>query len=93
MGIPVTSTKSLVGHLLGSAGALEAVATILCLLAGEVHPMPDGGSPDPAIRLRLVLGRPLGLSRSRHALSTSLAFGGANSALVFTRYGEEGLVR
>ncbi len=91
--IPVTSTKSLVGHLLGSAGALEAVATILCLLAGEVHPMPDGGSPDPAIRLRLVLGRPLGLSRSRHALSTSLAFGGANSALVFTRYGEEGLVR
>jgi len=91
--LPVTSTKSLVGHLLGSAGALEAVATILCLLSGEVHPMPDGGAPDPAIRLRLVLGRPLRLSRARHALSTSLAFGGANAALVFTRHGDEGLVR
>jgi 3-oxoacyl-[acyl-carrier-protein] synthase II len=86
--IPVTSTKSVVGHLLGSAGAIEAVATVLCLLHGEVHPMPDDGVPDRDIRLRLVLGRPLGLVRSRHALSTSLAFGGANAALVFTRHGD-----
>jgi len=86
--LPVTSTKSLVGHLLGSAGALEAVATILCLLHGEVHPMPDDGTSDPGIKLRLVLGRPLRLARARHALSTSLAFGGANAALVFTRHGD-----
>jgi 3-oxoacyl-(acyl-carrier-protein) synthase len=86
--LPVTSTKSLVGHLLGSAGALEAVATILCLLHGEVHPMPDDGASDPALPLRLVLGRPLSLARARHALSTSLAFGGANAALVFTRHGD-----
>jgi 3-oxoacyl-[acyl-carrier-protein] synthase II len=86
--LPVTSTKSLVGHLLGSAGALEAVATILCLLHGEVHPMPDDGMSDPGIPLRLVLGRPLRLARARHALSTSLAFGGANAALVFTRHGD-----
>jgi len=87
--LPVTSTKSLVGHLLGSAGALEAVATILCLLHREVHPMPDDGTPDPGIRLRLVLGHPLRLARARHALSTSLAFGGANAALVFTRHGDQ----
>ena len=87
--LPVTSTKSLVGHLLGSAGALEAVATILCLLHGEVHPMPDDGRSDPGIRLRLVVGRPLRLPRARHALSTNLAFGGANAALVFTRHGDE----
>ncbi len=86
--LPVTSTKSLVGHLLGSAGALEAVATILCLLHGEVHPMPDDGASDPALPLRLVLRRPLSLARARHALSTSLAFGGANAALVFTRHGD-----
>jgi 3-oxoacyl-(acyl-carrier-protein) synthase len=86
--LPVTSTKSLVGHLLGSAGALEAVATILCLLHGEVHPMPDDGASDPAVPLRLVLGRPLRLARAIHALSTSLAFGGANAALVFTRHGD-----
>lgn len=87
--LPVTSTKSLVGHLLGAAGSLEAVATILCLMAAEVHPMPVDGSSDPATRLRLVLGRPLRLARARHALSTSLAFGGANAALVFTRHGED----
>lgn len=87
--LPVTSTKSLVGHLLGTAGALEAVATILCLQKGEVHPMPDDGTPDPAIRLRLVLGRPQPLPRARHALSTNLAFGGANAALVLTRHGVE----
>lgn len=87
--IPVTSTKALVGHLLGSAGALEAVATILCLHAGEVHPMPDTGTPDPALQLRLVLGNPLRPERMRHALSTSLAFGGANAALVFSRAGDD----
>lgn len=87
--LPVTSTKSLVGHLLGSAGALEAVATILCLLKGEVHPMPDDGTSHAGVRLRLVLGRPLRLARARHALSTSLAFGGANAALVFTRHGDQ----
>jgi 3-oxoacyl-[acyl-carrier-protein] synthase II len=89
--LPVTSTKSLVGHLLGSAGALEAVATILCLLHGEVHPMPDDGTSDPGLPLRLVLGRPLRLARARHALSTSLGFGGANAALVFAHPGEHGL--
>jgi 3-oxoacyl-[acyl-carrier-protein] synthase II len=87
--LPVTSTKALVGHLLGTAGALEAVATILCLFNGEVHPMPDVGPTHPGIRLRLVLGRPLRLARARHALSTSLAFGGANAALVFTRHGDQ----
>jgi 3-oxoacyl-(acyl-carrier-protein) synthase len=89
MELPVTSTKSLVGHLLGSAGALEAVATILCLLHGEIHPMPDDGASDPGIPLRLVLGQPLSLALARHALSTSLAFGGANAALVFTRHGDQ----
>lgn len=88
--LAVTSTKALVGHPLGSAGASEAVATILGLCAAEVHSMPDLGKPDPAIRLGLVLGRARRLARARHALSTSLAFGGANSALVFSRYGDPG---
>jgi 3-oxoacyl-[acyl-carrier-protein] synthase II len=91
--LPVTSTKSLVGHLLGTAGALEAVVTVLCLVNGEVHPMPDVGPTHPGIRLRLVLGRPLRLARARHALSTSLAFGGANAALVFTRHGDHAPAR
>jgi len=81
--VPVTSTKALIGHLLGSAGAVEAVVTVLGLARREVHPMPAAGESDPEIGLRLVLGAPLELPRATAALSTNLAFGGANAALVF----------
>jgi len=81
--VPVTSTKALIGHLLGSAGAVEAVVTVLGLARREVHPMPAVGESDPEIGLRLVLGAPLELPRATAALSTNLAFGGANAALVF----------
>jgi 3-oxoacyl-[acyl-carrier-protein] synthase II len=83
--LPVTSTKSLIGHLLGSAGAVEAVCTVLGLVEREVHPMPDAGEHDPALGLDLVVGSPRKLARAGCALSTSLAFGGANAVLVFTR--------
>ena len=81
--IPVTSTKALLGHLLGSAGAVEAVATVLGLARREVHPMPPVGEIDEGIGLSLVLGAPRRLDRAAAALSTNLAFGGANAALVF----------
>lgn len=83
--IPVTSTKSLVGHLLGSAGALEAVATVLDLTDRCVHPMPDGGEPDPELRLDVVIGSSRRVPAATHALTTNLAFGGANAALVLAR--------
>ncbi len=89
--IPVTSTKGLVGHLLGSSGAIEAVATVLCLAHGEVHPSSAGGEVDPDLGIDLVLNSPRRLDAlaprgpAMAALSTSLAFGGANAALVFER--------
>jgi len=83
--IPVTSTKALIGHLLGSAGAIEAVATVLCLARREVHPMPDDGAIEPELGLDLVLGAPRSLPDVRAAISTSLAFGGANAVVVFSR--------
>jgi 3-oxoacyl-[acyl-carrier-protein] synthase II len=83
--VPVTSTKSLIGHLLGSAGAVEAVCTVLGLARREVHPMPHTGEPDSELGLDLVLGTPRALARAECAISTSLAFGGANAVLVFTR--------
>ncbi len=83
--IPVTSTKALIGHLLGAAGAVEAVITVLGLARREVHPMPDTGERDTELGLDLVLGTPRPLSRAMCAISTSLAFGGANAVLVFTR--------
>jgi 3-oxoacyl-[acyl-carrier-protein] synthase II len=77
-----------VGHLLGSSGALEAVATILCLRHGELHPVPAEGeeNADPELPVALVSGDPLPLPGARAAVSTSLAFGGSNAALVFSRW-------
>lgn len=86
--LPITATKGSIGHLLGSAGAIEAVATIQCLMAGEIHPTPAGGTADSALPVRLVLGEPLPLDTARIGLSTSLAFGGANAALIFERWPE-----
>lgn len=92
--LPVTATKALLGHLLGSSGAIEAVATVLCLRHGELHPVPSVEPPVPAetegtdedLPVALVLDRPLPLPEARAAVSTSLAFGGSNAALVFSRW-------
>lgn len=91
--ICVTSTKGSVGHLLGSSGAIEAVATVQCLVAGEVHPTPGEGAVDEAFGADLVTGEPrlvtaraaAGERGRTTALSTSFGFGGANAALVFAR--------
>jgi 3-oxoacyl-[acyl-carrier-protein] synthase II len=80
--VPITSTKGAVGHLLGSSGGLEAVATVLCFHHGEIHPTPGEAPADPSLEVDLVLGQPRALAAGGLALSTSLAFGGANAALV-----------
>ena len=85
--LPVTSSKGALGHLLGSAGAIEAIATLLCLQHGLVHPTPGDGAPDPALRLDLVVGEARSLPSARYGLSTNLAFGGANAAIVLERAG------
>jgi 3-oxoacyl-[acyl-carrier-protein] synthase II len=87
--IPLVATKALVGHLLGCSGSLEAVATILCLRHGELHPAPSSGeAADPELPVSLVVDEPLPLPDARAAVSTSLAFGGSNAALVFSRWTE-----
>jgi 3-oxoacyl-[acyl-carrier-protein] synthase II len=80
--LPLTSTKGSIGHLLGCAGAVEAIATLLCLRHGEVHPTPGREGADPELAVHLVHADPLPLPQARNALSTSLAFGGSNAALV-----------
>ncbi len=81
--IPLTATKASIGHLLGSSGALEGVATVLCLAAGQVHPTPGASGIDPETPARLVLDRALPLVQPGAAVSTSFGFGGANAAAVF----------
>jgi 3-oxoacyl-[acyl-carrier-protein] synthase II len=85
--VPISSTKSSSGHLLGAAGAVEAVATTLTLTTGVIAPTLGLEQPDPALDLDYVPGeaRPL---RARNggppvAISNSFAFGGHNVALVF----------
>lgn len=81
--LPVTSTKGTVGHLLGSSGAIEAVATVLCLQRRAVHPTPGDGPPDEAMDVDLVLGEPRPIEGHGLAVSTSFAFGGSNAAVLF----------
>jgi 3-oxoacyl-[acyl-carrier-protein] synthase II len=84
--LPLTATKGSVGHLLGSAGAIEAAATVLCLARGVLHPTAGGGAVDPEAPVDLALEeRPLagGAGAPHHAVSLNLAFGGCNAALVF----------
>jgi 3-oxoacyl-[acyl-carrier-protein] synthase II len=80
--LPLTSSKGAIGHYLGAAGAIEAVATLLCFLHGAVHPTPGEGAVDPALGLDLVTGSLRSLPGARYALSTNLAFGGTNAAVI-----------
>ncbi|MGW4439214.1 beta-ketoacyl-[acyl-carrier-protein] synthase family protein [Streptomyces sp. NPDC004596] len=84
--IPLSSTKSSIGHLLGAAGAVEAVATVLALRHRQAPPTVGLTTPDPALGplTHLTTARPLtsGGPGRPAALSTSFGFGGHNAALV-----------
>jgi 3-oxoacyl-[acyl-carrier-protein] synthase II len=84
--VAVTANKSMVGHTLGAAGAIEAISTIMAIRTGRIPPTINLLDPDEA-------GEGLDLTPNRAssrdiriALSTSFGFGGQNSALVFARF-------
>jgi 3-oxoacyl-[acyl-carrier-protein] synthase II len=83
--IPISSTKSSIGHLLGAAGAVEAVATIRTLQTGVIAPTLGYEVPDPELDLDYVPGEARALiTGNGHpplALSNSFAFGGHNVSL------------
>lgn len=81
----VSSTKSMHGHLLGAAGALEAVITVLAVHESQLPPNANCDHPDPACRLNLVANAGESAPALGAAISSSFAFGGTNAALVFTR--------
>lgn len=84
-GLRVSSTKALHGHLLGAAGALEAVITVLALHRRQLPPNAHCATPDPALGLNLVLEPGSAAPGLQAAISSSFAFGGTNSTLLFTR--------
>ncbi|MBI2914182.1 MAG: beta-ketoacyl-ACP synthase II [Chloroflexi bacterium] len=86
--IPVSATKSLIGHSLGAAAAIETVACIKSIETGMVHPTINLEHPDPKCDLDYV---PLKARQVdvRNALNVSFGFGGQNACLVLRAYGED----
>ena len=82
--IPIEATKSITGHLLGAAGAIEAVATVIALIDRQLHPSPGGGAAEEALADVVTL-MPRPVPDVRTGISTNFGFGGANAAVIFGR--------
>ncbi|MYC31373.1 MAG: beta-ketoacyl-ACP synthase II [Chloroflexi bacterium] len=83
--IPISSTKSMIGHALGASGSLEATACISTITSGRIHPTINYETPDPECDLDYVPNQ----SREKEvrvALSNAFGFGGQNACLVFKKY-------
>lgn len=85
--IPISATKSMTGHLLGGAGSLEAVITVLALKHGIAPPTVNLTHPDPDCDLDYVPNQARQVD-IKAAVSNSFGFGGHNSVLVFRQYNE-----
>lgn len=83
--VPISSTKSMTGHLLGASGALEAVVGALTILNGIVPATINYETPDPVCDLDYVPNQPRELMVD-HVMSNSFGFGGHNATLILSRY-------
>jgi len=83
--VPVSSSKSQIGHMIGAAGSAEAVITVLAIHNDLLPPTINYHTPDPECDLDYVPNAPRP-ARIRVALSNSFGFGGHNVSLVFRRY-------
>jgi 3-oxoacyl-[acyl-carrier-protein] synthase II len=86
--IPVSSSKSMIGHTIGAAGAIEGIITMLSIVHGILTPTINLDSPDPELDLDYVPNR----SREKKintAISNSFGFGGHNATLVFKKWQED----
>jgi 3-oxoacyl-[acyl-carrier-protein] synthase II len=83
--VPVSSTKSMIGHLMGAAGAVEAIACVKSLETGVIHPTINYETPDPECDLDYVPNQARH-SRPRTALSNSFGFGGHNATLILRKW-------
>ena len=86
--VAISSTKSMIGHLLGAAGAVEAIATLLCMRDGIVHPTINYTTPDPDCDLDYTPNEPRKLDIDV-AISNGFGFGGQNAVVVLKRYTDD----
>ncbi|GLT98824.1 hypothetical protein SLE2022_163040 [Rubroshorea leprosula] len=82
----VNSTKSMIGHLLGAAGAVEAVAAVQAIRTGWVHPNINLENPDKGVDTNVLVGPKKERLDIKAALSNSFGFGGHNSSIIFAPY-------
>jgi len=83
--IPVSSTKSMTGHLLGAAGAVELIAILMCMEKGFIHPTINYETPDPECDLDYVPNKKRD-AQINCAISSSLGFGGHNAVIAVKRF-------
>ncbi|GAC1613814.1 MAG: beta-ketoacyl-ACP synthase II [Candidatus Dormibacteraceae bacterium] len=83
--VAISSTKSMIGHLLGAAGAVEAIAVLLSITRGMIHPTINYSTPDPDCDLDYVPNAARKLD-VRIAISNGFGFGGQNATAVFKRF-------
>ena len=82
--VPVSSIKPMIGHLLGGAGAVEAIVSVLSIIHKTIPPNLNYETPDPECDLNIV--RETMQSDVRTALSNSFGFGGVNASIIFREY-------
>jgi len=83
--VPVHSTKSMTGHLIGGTSAVEAIADLMCFERGVIHPSVNVENQDPAIDLHVIKER-TDASGVDHVLSNAFGFGGHNACVVLSRF-------
>ena len=85
--VPINSTKSMIGHLLGAAGAVECITCVKSIEEGYIHPTVGSEIPDEECDLQYTFGSPI-QKEIRYVLSNSLGFGGHNATLILKKYTE-----
>ncbi len=83
--IIVQSTKSMIGHLIGAAGGVEAIASILAIEKGVIHPSINIFEQDPQINLNIAADGPIE-KKVHHVLSNSFGFGGQNASIILSEF-------
>lgn len=85
--VPINSTKSMIGHLLGAAGAVECITCVKSIEEGYIHPTVGSEIPDEECDLQYTFDSPI-QKELRYVLSNSLGFGGHNATLLLKKYTE-----
>ena len=80
--VPISSTKSMIGHVLGGAGALEGIATVLSIINQKAHPTINLETPDPECDLNYVPNKSMDV-KIDYAMSNNFGFGGQNASIIF----------